>query len=63
MFAMPMDAVDQTPERAKELFHQFYARVDAALVDWEIEKLLKVLPYMIPFIKISTWLKMKLGIK
>ena len=33
--------------------------LDAALVDWEIEKLLKVLPLMLPFIKVSTWLKMR----
>ena len=60
MFSMSMDGIDQTPERAKALFHQFYSRLDAALVDWEVGKLLKVLPFLIPFLKLSIWLKMKL---
>jgi len=60
MFSMSMESVDKSSERARALFHQFYSRLDAALVDWEVEKLLKVLPYMIPFIKFSTWLKAKL---
>ncbi len=60
MFSMSIDSVDRSSERAQALFHQFYARLDAALADWEIEKLLKVLPLMVPFIKLSTWLKMKL---
>ncbi len=51
MFSMSMDAVDQSSERAQALFHQFYSRLDAALVDWEIEKPLKALPYIYPFIK------------
>ena len=57
MFSMSMDSVDQSSERAQELFHRFYSRLDAALVDWEIEKTLKVLPLLLPFIKLSTWLK------
>ncbi len=60
MFSMSIDSVDRSSERAQALFHEFYARLDAALVDWEIEKLLKVLPLLIPFIKLSTWLKMLL---
>ena len=60
MFSMSMDSVDQSSPRAQELFHRFYSRLDAALVDWEIEKTLKVLPLLIPFIKLSTWLKTRL---
>lgn len=52
MFSMSMDAVDQSSERAQALFHQFYARLDAALVDWKIEKDLKALPVIYPFIKV-----------
>jgi thiamine kinase-like enzyme len=58
MFSMTIDSVDRSSERAQALFHQFYSRLDAALVDWELEKLLKVLPLLTPFIKLSTWLKM-----
>ena len=58
MFSMTIDNVDRSSDRAKALFHAFYSRLDAALVDWEIEKLLKVLPLLVPFIKLSTWLKM-----
>ena len=54
---MSMDAVDQSSERAKALFHQFYSRLDAALVDWKIEKTLKALPYIYPFIKVALLLK------
>lgn len=61
MFSMTIDTVDRSSERAQALFHQFYARLDAALADWEIEKLLKVLPLMVPFIKLTTWLKMLLN--
>jgi thiamine kinase-like enzyme len=57
MFSMSMDSVDQSSDRAKALFHQFYSRLDAALVDWEIEKPLKVLPYIYPFIKVGLLLK------
>jgi broad specificity phosphatase PhoE/thiamine kinase-like enzyme len=58
MFSMTMEGVDRSTDRAKALFHQFYSRLDSALVDWELEKLLKVLPLLTPFIKLSTWLKM-----
>jgi len=58
MFSMDMDGVDQSSERAKALFHQFYARLDSALADWEVEKLLRVLPLLVPFIKASTWMKL-----
>jgi broad specificity phosphatase PhoE len=58
MFSMTIDGVDRSSDRAKALFHQFYSRLDSALVDWELEKLLKVLPLLVPFIKFSTWLKM-----
>ena len=54
---MSMDSVDQSSDRAKALFHQFYSRLDSALVDWEIEKLLKALPYIYPFIKVGLILK------
>ncbi|MCR9276978.1 MAG: histidine phosphatase family protein [Pseudomonadaceae bacterium] len=57
MFSMSVESVDRSSERAQELFHKFYSRLDSALVDWEIEKLLKVLPLMVPFIKLSSWLK------
>ena len=60
MFSMSIDSVDRSSDRAQALFHQFYSRLDSALADWEIEKLLKVLPLLVPFIKFSTWLKMLL---
>ena len=58
MFSMTIDGVDRSSDRAKALFHQFYSRLDSALIDWQLEKLLKVLPLLIPFIKFSTWFKM-----
>ena len=57
MFSMSMDAVDQTSDRAKALFHQFYSRLDAALVDWKVEKPLRALPYIYPFIKVTILLR------
>jgi len=62
MFSMPIDQIDQSSDRAKELFHQFYSRIDAALVDWEMEKLLKTLPFVYPFIKIVLIVRKALGI-
>jgi broad specificity phosphatase PhoE/thiamine kinase-like enzyme len=59
MFSMSIDSVDRSSERAQALFHQFYSRLDSALVDWQVEKLLKALPLLTPFIKLSTWLKMR----
>ena len=61
MFSMSMDDIDQSSDRAAPLFHVMYSRLDAALVDWEVEKILKVLPYLIPFMKFSTWIKTKLA--
>lgn len=60
MFSMSIDSVDRSSDRAQALFHEFYSRLDSALVDWEIEKVLKVLPLLTPFIKFSTWIKLKL---
>jgi hypothetical protein len=57
MFSMGIESVDRSSDRAKALFHQFYARLDAALLDWQVEKTLKVLPLLIPFLKLSAWLK------
>ena len=62
MFSMPIDQIDQSSDRAKELFHQFYSRIDAALVDWEMEKLLRSLPYIYPFIKLVLIVRKALGI-
>ena len=62
MFSMSIEGVDRSSDRAQALFHQFYSRLDAALADWQLEKLLKVLPLLTPFIKFSTWVKMKLGV-
>ena len=39
-------------QRAKDLFRDNQAK------NQEVEKLLKALPYLIPFIKLSTWMKM-----
>ena len=61
MFSMPIDTVDRSSERAQALFHQFYSRLDAALVDWEIEKQLKVLPIIYPFIKVVLIVQKALG--
>ena len=63
MFSMSMDSVDQSSERAQALFHQFYSRLDAALVDWEIEKTLKILPLIYPFIKIMLIVQKAFGQK
>ena len=38
-------------------FHAMYSRLDAALSDWPVEKMLKVLPMLIPFMKIGAWFK------
>lgn len=61
MFSMTMDDIDQTPDRAEAFFHALYSRLDAALVDWQVVKILKVLPYMLPFLKLSVWIKEKLN--
>ena len=36
-----------------------YSRLDAALIDWKTVKLLRILPYMIPFLKLSVWFRSK----
>ncbi len=59
MFSMTMDDIDQSPDRAEAFFHALYSRLDAALADWEVVNILKVLPYMLPFIKLSVWFKEK----
>ena len=58
---MGMDDIDTSPDRSQELFHAMYSRLDAALVDWKVGRLLKALPLMIPFMKLGTWLRMRLG--
>ena len=57
MFTMTMDDIDQSPERAEALFHAMYSRLDAALIDWKVINLLKVLPYLIPFLKLGVWFR------
>lgn len=61
MFSMPIDTVDRSSERAQALFHQFYSRLDAALVDWQIEKQLKMLPVIYPFIRVVLIIQKALG--
>ena len=63
MFSMSMDAVDMSTDRAQALFHQFYSRLDAALIDWQVEKTLKALPYLYPFIKVMLILQKRFGQK
>ena len=57
MFTMTMDDIDQSPDRAEALFHAMYSRLDAALVDWKVVNLLKVLPYLVPFLKLGVWFR------
>lgn len=59
LFTNSMDDIDQTPERTEALFHQMYSRLDAALADHQVVNILKVLPYMIPFMKLSIFIKQK----
>jgi hypothetical protein len=40
-----------------------YSRLDAALVDWKVGRLLKVLPAMVPFLKAGSWLQEKFSRK
>ena len=58
MFSMSMDEIDQSSDRAAVLFDAMYSRLEAALEDWNVEKILKVLPLLIPIFKITTWFKM-----
>lgn len=57
MFTMTMDDIDQSPDRAEALFHAMYSRLDAALIDWKVVNLLKVLPYLVPFLKLGVWFR------
>lgn len=57
MFAMGADDIDKSAERSEALFDVMYTRLDAALVDWKIARLLKVLPLMVPFLKLGAWLR------
>jgi thiamine kinase-like enzyme len=59
MFSMGLDDVDHTPERSESLFHVMHERLDAALVDWKVRRLLQALPLMVPVMKLTTWLKMR----
>ena len=59
MFSMSMDEIDQSSDRAAPLFHAMYSRLEAALEDWDVEKILKILPLLIPVFKITTWFKLK----
>jgi thiamine kinase-like enzyme len=59
MFSMSMNEIDQSSDRAEALFHAMYSRLDAALADWQVEKTLKILPLMIPFMKVGVWFKSK----
>lgn len=63
MFAMGLDQIDTSAERSKALFHEMYSRLDAALVDWKVGRLLKVLPAMVPFLKAGAWLQAKFSRK
>jgi thiamine kinase-like enzyme len=57
MFAGGMDQFDTSAERSEALFHEMYARLDAAMVDWKVGRLLKVLPLMVPFFKLNAWVR------
>lgn len=59
MFAMGADQIDTSAERSAALFHVMYERLDAALSDWKVGRLLKVLPLMVPFMKFGAWFKAK----
>ncbi len=57
MFSNSMDELDKSNERSRAVLDVMYQRLDAALVDWKTVKLLRVLPYMIPFLKLSAWFR------
>ena len=57
MFAGGVDQFDTSAERSEALFHEMYARLDAAMVDWKVGRLLKVLPLMVPFFKLNAWVR------
>jgi aminoglycoside phosphotransferase (APT) family kinase protein len=63
MFSNSMDELDKGEERSKAVLDVMYTRLDAALVDWKTVNLLRVLPYMIPFLKLSAWFRSAVGRK
>jgi len=63
MFSNTMDDLDKSEERSKAVLDVMYKRLDAALVDWKTVNLLRVLPYMIPFLKLSAWFRSAFGRK
>ncbi len=63
MFSNSMDDIDKSEERSKAVLDVMYKRLDAALLDWKTVNLLRVLPYMIPFLKLSAYFRSALGRK
>ena len=63
MFTMGLDDIDTSAERSDALFHAMYERLDAALVDWKVRRLLKALPLLVPVMKATTWLQMRFSKK
>jgi aminoglycoside/choline kinase family phosphotransferase len=63
MFAGGVDQFDTSAERSDALFHSMYERLDAAMVDWKVGRLLKVLPLLVPFFKLSAWFRINLARK
>ena len=57
MFSMGVEHVDTSDARAAEVIHQMYARLDAALADHKVENLLSLLPYLIPVLKLTSWIR------
>ncbi len=57
MFSNSMDELDKSEERSKAVLDVMYKRLDAALIDWKTVNLLRLLPYMIPFLKLSAWFR------
>ncbi len=54
-FAMPMDQIDLSDNRTRLLIAAMYSRLDTALADWQVEKLLRTMPFILPFIKLAAW--------
>jgi thiamine kinase-like enzyme len=63
MFAMGLEEIDTSADRSEALFHAMYSRLDAALVDWKIRRLLKTLPLLVPVLKATTWLQQRFSRK
>lgn len=55
MFAMGLDQIDTSAERSEALFHEMFSRLDAAMVDWKVGRLLTVLPLLVPLLKLAAW--------